>query len=140
MSPWKDVFANVAKRARMTQPTTSDLILPEQANHYGTLFGGHALSLLAKAAFAAAFRQVGGAVVMAAVRHVDFTAPVAVGSLLDLTAEVTGTGQTSLTVEVTGAVAGTRVLSGRFVMVAVDDAGRPRAIPETQRKILHEDA
>lgn len=124
----------------MTQPTTtSDLILPEHANHYGTLFGGNALGLLAKAAFAAAFRQVGGAVVMAAVRHVDFTAPVAVGSLLDLTARVIGTGQTSLTVEVIGTVAGGKVISGGFVMVAVDDTGRPRAIREIQRK-THEDA
>lgn len=124
----------------MTHPTTSELILPEQANHYGTLFGGHALGLLAKGAFAAAFRQVGGAVVMAAVDHVDFHVPVAVGVLLDLTAEVIGTGRTSLTVEVTGTVAGAKVLSGRFVMVAVDEAGRPRAIPETQRKTSHENA
>ncbi|NVK20625.1 MAG: acyl-CoA thioesterase [Methylocystaceae bacterium] len=124
----------------MTQPTTtSELILPEHANHYGTLFGGTALGLLAKAAFAAAFRQVGGAVVMAAARQVDFTAPVAVGSLLDLTAQMTGIGQTSLTVEVRGEVAGAKVLMGRFVMVAVDDVGRPRAILETQRK-SHEDA
>lgn len=124
----------------MTQPvTTSDLILPEHANHYGTLFGGNALGLLAKAAFAVAFRHVGGAVVMAAVKHADFTAPVAVGSLLDLTARVVGSGQSSLTVEVTGEVAGAKVLSGCFVMVAVDDAGRPRAIRETQRK-THEDA
>lgn len=124
----------------MTQPiTTRELILPVHANHYGTLFGGTALGLLAKAAFAAAFRQVGGAVVMAAVRQVDFKAPVAVGSLLDLTAQVTGTGQTSLTVEVIGTVAGKTVISGGFVMVAVDDAGRPRAIRETQRK-PHEDA
>jgi acyl-CoA hydrolase len=124
----------------MTQPiTTCELILHEHANHYGTLFGGNALCLLAKAAFAAAFLQVGGAVVMAAVRHVDFSAPVAVGSLLDLTARVTGTGQTSLTVEVRGEVAGAKVLTGRFVMVAVDGAGRPRAIRETKRK-PHEDA
>lgn len=124
----------------MTQPnSTSEFILPEHANHYGTLFGGNALGLLAKAAFTTAFRQVGGAVVMAAVKQVDFTAPVAVGSLLDLTARVVGYGQSSLTVEVLGEVAGSRVLSGRFVMVAVDDAGRPRAIKETQRK-THENA
>jgi acyl-CoA thioesterase YciA len=125
----------------MTHPiTTSELILPERANHYGTLFGGHALGILAKAAFAAAFRQVGGAVVMAAVEHVEFTAPVAVGALLELTAEVISTGQSSLTVEVIGTVAGTGVLTGRFVMVAVDDAGRPRAMLETQRKTRHENA
>ena len=36
-----------------------EMIFPEQANHYGTLFGGHALSLLGKAAFVAATRRAG---------------------------------------------------------------------------------
>ena len=31
-----------------------ELVFPEQANHYGTLFGGTALSLMGKAAFVAA--------------------------------------------------------------------------------------
>ncbi|MGH6640064.1 MAG: hypothetical protein ACREXN_09810 [Polaromonas sp.] len=37
----------------MTQNTTRlvEMIFPEQANHYGTLFGGNALNLLSKAAF-----------------------------------------------------------------------------------------
>ena len=31
-----------------------EMVFPEQANHYGTLFGGNALSLMGKAAFVAA--------------------------------------------------------------------------------------
>ena len=31
-----------------------EMIFPDQANHYGTLFGGHALALMARAAFVAA--------------------------------------------------------------------------------------
>ena len=39
----------------MSQPVQMvEMIFPEQANHYGTLFGGHALALMAKAAFVAA--------------------------------------------------------------------------------------
>lgn len=38
-----------------------EMIFPEQANHYGTLFGGNALALLAKAAFIAATRHAGTA-------------------------------------------------------------------------------
>uniref|UniRef100_A0A9E7ZZ15 Acyl-CoA thioesterase n=1 Tax=Bosea sp. NBC_00436 TaxID=2969620 RepID=A0A9E7ZZ15_9HYPH len=42
-----------------------EMVFPEQANHYGTLFGGHALSLMGKAAFVAATRRARCAVVMA---------------------------------------------------------------------------
>jgi len=36
-----------------------EMVFPEQANHYGTLFGGNALSLMGKAAFVAATRRAG---------------------------------------------------------------------------------
>ena len=42
-----------------------ELVFPDQANHYGTLFGGAALSLMGKAAFVAATRHARRAVVMA---------------------------------------------------------------------------
>jgi len=41
-----------------------EMVFPEHANHYGTLFGGHALSLMGKAAFVAATRRARCAVVM----------------------------------------------------------------------------
>ena len=41
-----------------------EMVFPEQANHYGTLFGGAALSLMGKAAFVAATRRARQAVVM----------------------------------------------------------------------------
>ncbi|AGT11456.1 acyl-CoA thioesterase [Paracoccus aminophilus] len=121
----------------MTAPATTTLtevIFPEQANHYGTLFGGNALALMAKAAFIAASRHARTAVVMARSERVDFGAPIAVGALLELEARVIRTGRSSMTVEVVGQAAplssATRreVLRGRFEMVAVDDKGRPQAL------------
>ena len=41
------------------------MVFPDQANHYGTLFGGAALCLMGKAAFVAASRRARRAVVMA---------------------------------------------------------------------------
>ena len=42
----------------MTTPTgtveLTEIVFPAEANHYGTLFGGNALQLMAKAAFLAA--------------------------------------------------------------------------------------
>lgn len=124
-----------------SEPTViAEMIFPEQANHYGTLFGGNALSLMAKAAFVAATRQARGAVVMARSDRVDFATPIRVGELLELRAEVIRMGRSSMSVSVAGAAedmaTGQRraVLQGRFEMVAVDRAGRPRAIAREMRK------
>lgn len=83
-----------------------EMVFPEQANHYGTLFGGTALSLMGKAAFVAASRH----------------------------ARVMREGRTSMTVEVEmtaeGLTSGERALAvqGRFEMVCVDEAGKPSPI------------
>lgn len=117
-----------------------ELIFPEQTNHYGTLFGGNGLSLMAKAAFVAATRRAGGAVVLARSERVDFATPVAVGELLELSARITRIGRSSMSVIVEGVAetmaSGARrpVLSGQFEMVAVDAAGRPRAIAARSRR------
>ncbi|MEP6504287.1 MAG: acyl-CoA thioesterase [Betaproteobacteria bacterium] len=108
-----------------------ELIVPQQANHYGTLFGPNALALLGKAAFLVAARFTRQAVVMAAARQVDFLTPIPVGSLLSLHARVTRVGRTSLSVQVVAtfdAAPGTRpeeVLRAEFEMVTVDELGRP---------------
>ena len=125
-----------------------EMIFPEQANHYGTLFGGNALSLMAKAAFVAATSYARMPVVMARSERVDFATPVKVGEILELRATVVRTGRTSMTVAVTGLARGIvggvprAVLTGRFEMVAVDGAGRPAAMAEEiqMKGRDHEDA
>ncbi len=108
-----------------------EMVFPEQANHYGTLFGGTALSLMAKAAYVAASRFTRRSVVMASSDKVDFHTPVKVGQLIELEARVVRAGRTSLTVDVFVSAetldTGERRLAmrGRFEMVAVDEAGRP---------------
>jgi acyl-CoA hydrolase len=108
-----------------------EMIFPEQANHYGTLFGGTALSLMGKAAFVAASRRARCAVVMAASDKVEFHSPVAVGQLVELAAHVTRVGRTSMTVDVAVIVetltTGERrpAMRGQFEMVAVDARGGP---------------
>ena len=112
----------------------TELILPELANHYGTLFGPNALAMLGKAAFLVATRYTRQPVVMAAARQVDFLAPVPVGALLRVHARVTRVGTTSMSVQVIASfdtAPGTRadeVLRGEFEMVTVDEAGRPCAV------------
>ena len=111
-----------------------EMIFPDQANHYGTLFGGHALALMARAAFVAACRRAAGPVVMARSERVDFTTPIRVGEMLELRAEILREGRSSLTVGVQGIAqpigpgAPRPALGGQFVMVAVDADGRPRPL------------
>ncbi len=114
-----------------TETRFVEMIFPEQSNHYGTLFGGTALSLMGKAAFVAASRHARRAVVMAASDKVDFHFPVKVGQVVELHAAVERIGRCSMTVVVDVVaetlVTGERVLAmrGRFEMVAVDAQGRP---------------
>jgi len=123
-----------AKTAHAGDVRFFEMIFPEQANHYGTLFGGHALSLMGKAAFVAATRRARAAVVMATSEKVEFHVPVRVGELVELTARVERVGRSSMTVVVDvvseGLVSGHRRLAvrGSFEMVAVDDAGKPTPI------------
>jgi acyl-CoA hydrolase len=111
-----------------------ELVFPEQANHYGTLFGGTALSLMGEAAFVAATRRARRAVVMATSDKVQFHEPVRVGELVELTARIERVGRSSMTVaaEVVAAalVSGRRrvAMRGSFEMAAVDEAGRPTPV------------
>jgi acyl-CoA hydrolase len=113
---------------------TTEVVFPEHANHYGTLFGGHALNLMAKAAFLSARGVARCDVVMARCSEVLFHAPVPLGSTLRFDAHVARIGRSSLTVRVTGRTecvatgALTLSLEGAFELVAIDAHGRPAAM------------
>lgn len=113
-----------------------EMVFPGETNHYGTLFGGQALALMDKAAFIAASRYARRTVVTASSERIDFHVPVRQGQLVDLQARVVATGRTSITVEVSlygeDLLSGERQLAtrGRFVMVALDERGRPCTIPQ----------
>jgi len=110
--------------------TMIEMVFPDQTNHYGTLFGGHALRLMDKAAFVAASRYSRRTVVTACSERVDFTNAAHHGNLIELTASVIATGRSSMTVGVKlvaeDLLSGERRLcaEGRFVLVALDEEGR----------------
>ena len=82
----------------LNELTRSELVLPQHANHYGTLFGPNALALMGKAAFLAAARHTRQPVVMASATQVDFLKPVPVGALLHVHGRVTRVGTCSMSV------------------------------------------
>jgi len=108
-----------------------EIVFPEHANHYGTLFAGSALSLMAKAAFVAGSRRAGRNVVMATAEKVDFLEPVKVGELIEIVARITRTGKSSMTVGVEilredlVSKQHRAAMRGQFEMVAVNEQGRP---------------
>jgi acyl-CoA hydrolase len=108
-----------------------EMVFPNQANHYGTLFGGEALRLMDMAAFVAASRHARKPVMTASSEKIDFHVPVRQGQLAEVIGRVSRAGRTSMTVEVElwaeDLLTGARQLctKGSFVLVAVDERGRP---------------
>lgn len=102
------------------------IVFPNQVNHVGTLFGGHALEWMDMAASIAATRYTRCTVVTVASDKIEFKVPVKVGELIDLIAVVERVGEKSLTVDVQLfseiLLTGERKLctEGKFTMVAVD--------------------
>lgn len=112
-----------------------DLVFPNQTNHLGTLFGGHALAMMDKAASISAHRYCRNTVVTASIERTDFLVPVYEGELTEVTAEVVKTGRTSMVVQVElvaeNLITGERRLCTRgvFNMVALDKNRKPTAVP-----------
>ncbi|MFD1731423.1 acyl-CoA thioesterase [Deinococcus malanensis] len=117
-------------RARMLE-----LVFPKDTNYHGTAFGGWVLSLMDKAASVAAVRHASGNVVTARMDGVDFHVPIRVGDAVALDARVVRVGRTSMTIQVDvyreHIASGEQELAttGFFVFVALDEQGRPRAVP-----------
>lgn len=115
-----------------------DLVFPNQTNHLGTLFGGHALAMMDKAASIEAHRYCRTTVVTASIERTDFLVPVYEGELTEVTAKVVKTGRTSMVVEVElvaeNLITGQRRLCTRGVvnMVALDADGKPTPVPPLQ--------
>jgi len=134
--------------APLSEPATRfvEIVFPDHANHYGTLFGGRALSLMGKAAFVAATRRARCAVVMATSERIKFHQPVRVGELVELSADVTRIGRSSMTVRVEltaeALLSGERRLAARgdFQMVAVGLDGRPIRIPSSPFPVAKEES
>ena len=114
--------------------TLMDIVYPEDTNSQGTLFGGHALSLMDRLAFIVASRFARLPVVTACSEKVEFRSAVKQGEMVELVGTVTEVGRTSLRVHIEmqreDLLSGDRSVctTGEFVMVAVDDEGHPTAI------------
>jgi acyl-CoA thioesterase YciA len=109
--------------------------MPADTNPVGDIFGGWIMSLMDLAAGVAASSRAKGRVATAAVSNLSFLRPVKVGDVVCVYTEISRTGRTSITLAVEtwvlrqGQGDRVRVTAAEFVLVAVDDTGRPRPLP-----------
>ena len=112
------------------------LMTPDMANFSGKVHGGALLNLLDRVAFSCASRFSKQYAVTLSVDQVIFKEPINVGELVTFRASINNTGRTSMEVGIR--VEAEDIRSGHrrhtnscyFTMVAVDDDGRPVAVPE----------
>lgn len=118
-------------RAQITR-----LVMPGQTNRHGSLFGGIALSLMDEAAGIVATRRSSGPCVTAHIASIDFKAPIWQGEAVHVIAQLDRVGSSSMHISVQ--TIGENLETGeqrectvaKFVMVAIDQAGRPRPVPK----------
>jgi acyl-CoA thioesterase YciA len=110
--------------------------MPADTNPAGDIFGGWIMSLMDLAAGIAAGTRAKGRVATAAVSKLSFIQPVKVGDVVCVYTEIVRTGRTSVTLDVEtwvlrrGQGQRTRVTAAEIVLVAVDEHGRPRPLPD----------
>jgi acyl-CoA hydrolase len=111
------------------------LMSPDMANFIGNVHGGAILKLLDQVAYACASRYAGRYVVTLSVDQVTFREPIHLGELVTFLASVNYTGNSSLEIGIKVIAEDIRTHVSRhvnrcyFTMVAVDEAGKPTAVP-----------
>ncbi|MCI4398338.1 MAG: acyl-CoA thioesterase [Acidobacteria bacterium] len=114
--------------------TTVHLIMPNDVNPLGSLFGGRALEWMDVASGLACMRLCGRPSVTASIERLDFHVPVLQGEVALVEAQITSVGRTSMNVRVDmyreqpGTGVRTLCTSGVFHMVALGQDGRPTAV------------
>ncbi|WP_112834506.1 MULTISPECIES: acyl-CoA thioesterase [unclassified Rhizobium] len=116
--------------------TLRTLAMPGDANAAGDIFGGWVMAQMDLSCGIRAAERARGRVVTAAVKEMAFALPVKIGDTLCIYTDVVAVGRTSMNLKVEAWAR--RYLSDQidkvtdaiFVMVALDDDGRPKAVPE----------
>jgi acyl-CoA hydrolase len=114
---------------------TWDLVFPNDANPYGSMFGGRLMGLMDKAGALAGAGYAGHIVTTASVEAMDFKSPIYVGDAVELVARVVRVGNTSLVVRVDAYSQNPlthprrHCTTAHFTFVALDPSGRPTPVP-----------
>jgi len=115
--------------------TMAQVMLPSQANAAGNVHGGEIMMMMDNAAGVVAARHARANVVTARVESIDFYLPIYVGNLVTIEAHLSFVSRHTMEVCMhvvsedlpTGKQA--EALTAFFIMVALDERGRPKELP-----------
>jgi acyl-CoA hydrolase len=125
-----------AKKVSESVTVMTQIVLPNDTNPLGNLFGGQLLAWMDLASSVASKRHSEGMVVTASVNNVSFRTPISLGSVVTLEATITRAFNTSMEVFVDVWVEDrsgknkTKVNTAIYIFAAVDDKGVKRKVPE----------
>jgi acyl-CoA hydrolase len=123
------------KKPSESESVVSELMMPNQVNNLGHVFGGEVLSMVDRAAAVAAMRHAGSSAVTVSIDRVDFREPIQTGELVTCTARVNYVGRTSMEVgvkvEAENLISGTKRFTNMcfLTFVAIDSNHRPARVP-----------
>ncbi len=125
----------VARAPRASRVEMTEIVLPPDTNALGTIFGGKVMQWIDIAASVAGMRHSGGNVVTASIDALTFLTPIHLGEIVRLQSQVNYVGTTSMEIGVRVEAENPRTGAHRYTtkayltFVAIDAAGKPRAIP-----------
>ncbi|WP_338197993.1 acyl-CoA thioesterase [Flagellimonas marinaquae] len=90
----------ISERIQQSKTNIFKAVFPNTVNHYDTLFGGTALSLMDEVAFITATRFSRKRMVTVSTDRIDFDHPIPAGTIIELIGEVIKVGNKSLKVQV----------------------------------------
>ena len=111
------------------------IAMPADTNHQGDIFGGWLMGQMDLAGGNLAMRRARGRVAPVAVEGMTFISPVAVGDEITIYASILSVGRTSMRIAIEAwrrlrhSDEITKVTSGIFVFVALDEQRRPCPLP-----------
>ena len=116
--------------------TLRTLAMPADANAAGDIFGGWVMAQMDLACGIAGAERAKGRIVTAAINAMSFEKPMHIGDTLSIYTHIEKVGRTSLTMKVEAwaqrylSDKEEKVTNATFIMVALDDKGMPKPVPE----------
>ena len=133
------------KLIRDSRISLAQMMQPEHANNLGNVHGGWIMKLVDEAGALACMRHAQRRVVTVAIDSMIFHQPIKTSDLVILNAEVSFTGRTSIEAEVQviaeNPITGQRwhTNTAYLVYVALDDNGKPTAVPPILAETVDEE-
>ena len=127
-----------AKTPAETRTIMTNIVLPNETNALGNMFGGELLSRMDRAAAIAAQRHSESTVVTASVNHVSFKHPIPEGGVVVVEAQVSRAFSTSMEIYcdvwLDNPITKEKIHTneGIYTFVAVDKNNKPVAVPESE--------